>query len=67
MKHQNPDCTNIEIGEWNCTKCFDYKNVPCHSGKFRLCLLCRMCIAKKGWKKHLPPCEEKFIKANKGL
>ena len=23
MKHQNPDCTYVEIGEWNCPKCFD--------------------------------------------
>ena len=27
MKHQNPDCTYVEIGEWNCPKCFNY-NLP---------------------------------------
>lgn len=24
MKHQNPDCTYVEIGEWNCPKCFNF-------------------------------------------
>ena len=26
MKHQNPDCPYVEIGSWNCPKCFDYKD-----------------------------------------
>jgi len=38
MKHQNPDCTNIEIGEWNCPKCFDYRKDKICEGCFNVLL-----------------------------